>query len=132
MFNALLLILAFCAAVGVFVLLTRHRADVIHARQKLANSSGGEYAAVSIHTARNGCPAAERVRGNRFLVREAPRLPLAECNWSKCQCTYAHHYDRRTGNGDRRRHRESFAGTDRRDSFGRREADLAMADIFAR
>ena len=132
MFNALLLILAFFAAVGVFVLLTRHRADVRHARQKLANSSGGEYAAVSIHTARNGCPAAERIRGNRFLVREAPRLPLAQCNWSKCQCTYAHHYDRRTGNGDRRRHRESFAGNDRRDSFGRREADLAIADILAR
>ena len=132
MFNALLLILAFFAAVGVFVLLTRHRADVRHARQKLANSSGGEYAAVSIHTARNGCPAAERIKGNRFLVREAPRLPLAQCNWSKCQCTYAHHYDRRTGNGDRRRHRESFAGNDRRDSFGRREADLAIADILAR
>ena len=132
MINGLFLLLAFIAVVGVFVLLTRHRADVRDARHKLANSSGGKYAAVSIHTARNGCPAAERIRGNRYLVREAPRLPLAECNWSKCQCTYAHHYDRRTGNGDRRRHRESFAGTDRRDSFGRREADLAMADIFSR
>ena len=60
MINGLFLLLAFIAVVGVFVLLTRHRADVRDARHKLANSSGGKYAAVSIHTARNGCPAAER------------------------------------------------------------------------
>jgi hypothetical protein len=32
---------------------------------------------------------------NRFLAKEAPRLPLDECTVADCQCEYKHHDDRR-------------------------------------
>lgn len=60
------------------------------------------FAAVSVFAAPTGCQLAKALKGKRFLSLDAPRLPLAGCDSEKCQCTYHHHTDRRTGNGDRR------------------------------
>jgi hypothetical protein len=93
---------------------------------------GGDirYPAVSIRTFRNGCPAAEALKGQRFLPEEAPPLPLPDCKWARCTCQYAHHVDRRTGNVDRRRmigdQREypmSIGQDDPRATRGRRHRD---------
>ena len=59
------------------------------------------YHAVSIAYSENACLAAKQMTGRRFLANAAPRLPLPECNANECDCNFAHHADRRTGQ-DRR------------------------------
>lgn len=57
--------------------------------------------AVSIRCEANACGTAKGLTGVRFLATEAPDLPLPTCDVSACQCRFAHHEDRRSGN-DRR------------------------------
>jgi len=57
---------------------------------------------------RMACEAAQRLRGQRFLSRDAPRLPLPDCsNQTDCQCKYQHLADRR---GEPRRAEASGIG----------------------
>jgi len=52
--------------------------------------------AVSVVPGGIACELALQLRGRRFLTREAPRLPLTECNrQNECQCKYQHLPDRR-------------------------------------
>jgi hypothetical protein len=54
------------------------------------------------------CDAAHALRGRRFLSRDAPRLPLPDCNReAECQCKYQHLADRR---GDPRRADDTAVG----------------------
>ena len=53
------------------------------------------YHAVSIIAGQHACEAAKERVGQRFLSREAPRLPLADCECTECRCRYVHHDDRR-------------------------------------
>jgi hypothetical protein len=54
--------------------------------------------AVSIVSQVTTCDAALRCRGRRFLSREAPRLPMTDCDrCAACRCVYRHHTDRRAG-----------------------------------
>ncbi|HET7203183.1 MAG TPA: hypothetical protein VFI92_07410 [Steroidobacteraceae bacterium] len=53
--------------------------------------------AVSIATGPRCCAAARALRGERFLSREAPKLPLKECDRDDCACRYEHYQDRRQG-----------------------------------
>jgi hypothetical protein len=48
------------------------------------------------------CPACDALAARRFLLREAPKLPLADCVASACTCRYRHHSDRRRVNPGRR------------------------------
>src|SRR5689334_19258830 len=62
------------------------------------------YRAVSVAPTRASCPAAVAVRDKRFLVAEAPTLPLPMCTWPlSCPCKLKFHEDRRVrprrGNG---------------------------------
>jgi hypothetical protein len=55
-----------------------------------------DFRAVSIAPKSVACPAAKQVNGKRFLIREAPRLPLAGCTLpEQCRCRYDKHDDRR-------------------------------------
>jgi hypothetical protein len=94
--------------------------------------SGGanRHPGVSIRTYRSGCPAAEALKGNRYSPDQAPHLPLPDCTWARCHCTYSHHGDRRTGNLDRRKmmgsekeYPMSMGDDDQRDGRGRRVRD---------
>jgi hypothetical protein len=66
--------------------------------------------------------------GQRFLSREAPRLPLRDCDRPDCSCRYEHHEDRRRGP---RRAREmgvaidGYEGEEQREKLrrGRRKGD---------
>jgi hypothetical protein len=64
------------------------------------------------------------VAGKRYLMREAPRLPLAGCATpATCSCKYRKHADRR--DGDRRmlglgETNRWYAGGERRNRGGRR------------
>ena len=55
------------------------------------------YHAVTIAVGGRCCAAAEGLQENRFLSREAPKLPLANCDRLTCECRYVHHDDRRHG-----------------------------------
>lgn len=60
-----------------------------------------DYHAVSIRLGRTACRAAAELEGQRFLSASAPRLPLADCDATECDCRFVHHEDRRSGS-DRR------------------------------
>lgn len=52
--------------------------------------------AVRIVPGAGACIAVDKVRETRYLTRDAPRLPLRECDrQDKCQCKYQHLPDRR-------------------------------------
>lgn len=83
--------------------------------------------AVSIAVGRETCRQVEALIGTRFLARDAPKLPLKNCDNPACRCRYVHHDDRRVE--DDRRLRDLWrlgkvnAGDDRRRAKGRRAAD---------
>jgi hypothetical protein len=54
------------------------------------------FQAISIYRGLACCDVARKFSEHRFLVRDAPPLPLAGCNMRKtCQCKYIKHRDRR-------------------------------------
>jgi hypothetical protein len=54
------------------------------------------FQAISIYRGVMSCEMARKFSEHRFLVRDAPPLPLAGCNMRKsCQCKYIKHRDRR-------------------------------------
>lgn len=59
------------------------------------------YHAVSIRFQPDACNAAKAMAGRRFLATAPPKLPLPDCDATKCRCRFAHHDDRRSGK-DRR------------------------------
>ena len=64
--------------------------------------------AVCVVPGASACEAAQTMRNKRFLTREAPRLPLRDCDHlDKCQCKYQHVPDRR---GEARRSTDSRYG----------------------
>jgi len=83
--------------------------------------------AVSIVASAKSCDAARALKARRFLSKDAPRLPLAECSHpSNCSCTYRKHADRRAGP----RREEEKTGLrrpgdqERRTRRGRRSTDV--------
>ena len=57
----------------------------------------GNYRAVSVvPDSRGGCDAVKAITEQRYLLDEAPMLPLAECNrGGQCKCKYKRWDDRR-------------------------------------
>jgi hypothetical protein len=52
--------------------------------------------AVSVEAGEAPCAPVRALLGKRFLVAQAPRLPLLECPWADdCDCQFRHHDDRR-------------------------------------
>jgi hypothetical protein len=88
--------------------------------------AGGDYRAVSLAPNIECYAAAKDAADKRYLLREAPHLPLADCSMPEaCSCKYRKHADRR--DGDRRLFGEAetsrwFAGSERRARRGRRSA----------
>ncbi len=83
------------------------------------------YRAVSVIPNRASCPAAVAIMHTRFLVADAPTLPLPMCTWPmSCTCKFRTHEDRRVTN---RRNNSGEAATvtrkERRQAFGRRATD---------
>jgi hypothetical protein len=82
--------------------------------------------AVTITASSRSCAAAQACKGKRFLSKDAPRLPLAECDATRCECKYRHFADRR---GAPRRHEDKGAApavrkdSNRRNTRGRRAVD---------
>ena len=54
------------------------------------------FQAISFYRGLTCCAMARKFSEHRFLMRDAPPLPLAGCNMPKtCQCKYIKHRDRR-------------------------------------
>lgn len=93
------------------------------------------YHCVTINPGQGACRTAQTLKGIRFLSAEAPLLPLASCDTTRCRCTFSHYKDRRRG--DRRNpyrpesHSHVYQGNEeRRDRRGRRTTDgMHLADI---
>jgi hypothetical protein len=90
-------------------------------------NAGGNYRAVSLEPCPKCPAAAEYGGGKRYLLREMPRLPLANCAMSaNCSCKFHKHSDRR--DGDRRLLGEVtttrwYTDSERRDRKCRRSVD---------
>ena len=66
------------------------------------SGEGNAFAAVSVCCGAGACFSAEAISGIRFLVDEAPRLPMSSCTVETCSCRYFHFRDRRSFLGNRR------------------------------
>jgi hypothetical protein len=93
-------------------------------------STTDKYRAVSIQCRESGCAAARALSEQRFLVKDAPVLPLPDCDKAPCHCSYLHHADQRAADDDRRSvhslQTELYTRTtepERRTRRGRRKGD---------
>jgi hypothetical protein len=55
------------------------------------------YYGVSVQPGPEACKDVEKIRSQRFLTTEAPKLPLPGCSRSHCRCTVIPEDDRRAG-----------------------------------
>ena len=89
-------------------------------------SSQRRWHAVAIVGTSHACAAAQACKGSRYLSVDAPRLPLAGCDASICDCAYQHFPDRRQ---ESRRDEDpptaasAKPGAERRGGRGRRSTD---------
>ena len=96
-------------------------------RSKAGASAPRPYQSVGIYHGTVCCAAAKNIEGYRFLARNSPQLPLADCTLrNKCECRYMKFQDRRGGS---RRLVEFglkptlFAASEKRKLKGRRKKD---------
>ena len=69
--------------------------------KQIGPNGAGDFRAVEIAASIMCCAAAMQVRGRSYLLREAPRLPLAGCTMpANCSCKFRKSADRR--DSDRR------------------------------
>ena len=96
------------------------------------------YQAISCRSGAGNCAAVAALKDQRFLVEDAPQLPLADCTSSeRCKCKYRHHEDRRNRDDDRRalygiksEFYEYTSKQDRRVKNGRRESDWEVEQSY--
>jgi hypothetical protein len=90
------------------------------------NKAATQFSSVEIRLRSNACPAARALKGQRFLAKEAPTLPLPGCSAAQCSCSFAKLSDRRT-DGRRLEHdglsAAMFLTTNRRQKRDRRHAE---------
>ena len=119
------LILAMAGLAG--ILLFRH---VLGRRTAAKVIEANPYYATSISYSDSACSAVKALAPERFLVGEAPAIPVPRCSAGQCDCTYKHYKDRRTGVRDRRSPSGLSAGQGtwgKRGSHGRRKSDWRVA-----
>lgn len=85
------------------------------------------YQAVSVIACNKACNAVAGVQGVRFLARQAPRLPLMDCDRPDlCRCRFEKYQDRRSAvqrSPYSNSTMVSFGGAERRGGRGRRGTD---------
>ncbi|MFT6957610.1 MAG: hypothetical protein ACJAYC_002623 [Halieaceae bacterium] len=93
-----------------------------------------QYSSVSIITPKVCCEAASDFVGVKFLVKNAPKLPLPGCDQAAASAFNRHHADRRDEDAQRRalyglrsELHPLHTGKERRERKERRVMDFAMA-----
>jgi hypothetical protein len=131
-FIIVLIVLTILLSRKMFPVGKKHLYESVKGPEKLSSHSI-TYEAVSIHSYKDRCSAAEQFAGQRFLSSEAPAIPSESCTSETCHCVYMHHTDRRTGTDQRGIHEpgDEFLSTpgyaSRRITQGRRASDTAFA-----
>ena len=89
------------------------------------SSSTSRYRAVEICFGKNPCAAARVLGEQRFLAKDAPRLPLPSCTAARCDCSFTHLLDRRDEGRRAEDHarKQLFSGHDARSGLERRRDD---------
>ncbi len=106
--------------IGVLIAVRRSPVKNLLPANVETNAFGNPYHCVAIRHRDSACAAAKRLSGQRFLSKEAPRLPLPECDAAACHCRYVHFEDRRQGDERRdvaptaQRLAGSYGGPERR------------------
>ncbi|MEZ5504317.1 MAG: hypothetical protein R3E50_17280 [Halioglobus sp.] len=82
----------------------------------------------------NACAAVRQLAGVRFLLRNVPRIPVADCTCRQCNCYYRRYSDRRNVDQERRavfslksNMYATHGHAERRVKVGRRAHDAAAA-----
>jgi hypothetical protein len=88
-------VIALLAAAAVAYRLAARRATARRPAPREARP-GGRFGSVEIRTRSGACEAARALVGQRFLAKDAPALPLADCRATQCSCGFAKLGDRRT------------------------------------
>ncbi|QDO86538.1 hypothetical protein FM037_04600 [Shewanella psychropiezotolerans] len=60
------------------------------------------YHNVTIERIQNACCAVKNIQGIHFLSKDAPSIPLSNCDAFECRCHYKHYQDRRREKLERR------------------------------
>lgn len=69
-----------------------------HGLSSQSRRNSGIYRAIAIAKGKFSCRAAQRFANHRFLVADAPTIPMAGCDMtSACTCSYIKFADRRAG-----------------------------------
>jgi hypothetical protein len=92
MTNGLLfLVLALLGAAG----LLWWRGQALRRMALAKANSKNPYHCVTVRCRPDGCDAAKRISGKRYLSKDAPLIPLRTCSAKVCHCKYEHFEDRR-------------------------------------
>ena len=75
---------------------------IVKTQQDGAVNTPNQFHAVSVVVEGTGCEYVKLLENKRFLSKDAPRLPLKNCEMTGCSCHYSHHQDRRDINNERR------------------------------
>jgi hypothetical protein len=119
----ILVAVIFALAYAVRTAVARLRAaDEAHDENETAASLPSPWRAVTIRTGDPACDTARQLEGKRFLLSEAPDIPLAECDIESCRCTFSQFDDRRSGS-ERRDVYDMHGRTTRLDGEEQRESD---------
>ena len=138
--KVVLVCLALIAVIGIFLAKRQNPAKKklnpsrkMLARAKSAAPPPSPYRATSITHGSDACNAVKSLDEHRFLLDDAPLVPLPDCDSLKCNCKYIRHKDRRDEEAERRAisglsgDLYSNAGNQERRGevrkFGRRESD---------
>ena len=126
--NIALIVIVYIAAV--VLLLNPWSRGSLNTRTK-KHSSIDPYRAISLACDSESCEEMALMGGRRYLIDDAPDIPLQQCSTGVCGCRYVHHEDRRSSIDRRlvsRRTKEGEA-PDRRDIRGRRKSDWSLLAV---
>jgi len=94
-------IFAVLAGIGIFLTVSRRKANTVRpvpssgGHSRMSEQPKSDFHAVSICMDPSPCHAVRELAGQRVLSREAPVLPLPDCDQPDCSCRFEHYPDRR-------------------------------------
>jgi len=127
--NIALIVLVYIVAV-VILLNPWSRRGALKTRTR-KHPASAPYRAISLACDAESCQEMAVMGGRRFLIDEAPDIPLQQCATGSCGSRYVHHHDRRSSSDRRvdssRTHESGVA--ERRGVRGRRRSDWSLLAV---
>lgn len=107
-FSSVILLLAFFAYLGLFFVKkisskSARNGKTEPSKNLPTTNQRNPFQAVSVIPGGRACGGVRKLEGERFLIQEAPLIPLSGCNPRNCSCKYARFEDRRDRLQERRK-----------------------------